>query len=147
MPTEAGINAALDRAATVYESSLMLTDIAVYPPLDDDDEVFDEGSGTWVTNFETAIYTGKCHIRQGQARPIKTVEIGESLNAVREWRLRVPRGTVSFEAGCVVQITGADRTPEMVGQRFRVDDWPEGSLQPTSLYMMTAYHPRDHRIP
>lgn len=147
MPTEAGINAALDRAASVYETSLMLTDIAVYPPLDDDDEVFNEATGEWVTVFESAVYTGKCHIRQGQARPIKTVEIGESLNAVREWRLRVPRGTVSFEAGSVVEITAADRTPEMIGQRFRIDDWPEGSLQPTSLYMMTAYHPRDHRIP
>ena len=147
MPTEAGINAALDRAATVCETSLMLTDIVVYPPLDDDDEVFNEATGEWTTVFETAIYTGKCHVRQGQARPIKTVEIGESLNAVREWRFRVPRGTVTFEPGCIIEITGSDRQEQMVGQRFRVDDWPEGSLTPTPLYMATAYHPRDHRVP
>lgn len=148
MPSFASINRGLDRAATVYETALMITTISVRPPLEDGvDSVFNVSTGEWTDTPPAAIYEGIAHIRQGQARPIKTVEIGESLNAVREWRLRVPRGTVSFEPGCVVEITDADRTPEMIGQLFRIDDWPEGSLTPTPLYMMTAYHPRDHRVP
>ena len=125
----------------------MLTDIVVYPPRTAADESFNESTGEWTDTPLDPIYTGKAHIRLGQARPIKTVELGESLNAIREWRLRVPRGTVTFEPGCIVEITAADRTPQMVGQRFRVDDWPEGTLSPTPLYMITAYHPRDHRVP
>lgn len=147
MPTEASINTALDRAAVVFETSLMLTQVVVYPPREQADEFFDENTGEWTDAPLTPLYTGKAYIRMGQARPIKTVELGEALNAIREWRFLVPRGTVTFPPGSVVEITDADRTPQMIGQRFRVDDWPENTLAPTPRYMITAYHPRDHRVP
>jgi hypothetical protein len=147
MPDFATINAGLDRAATVYETALMLSTIAVFPPRDGSTETFDPVSGDWTDASLTAVYEGIAHIRQGQARPIKTVELGEALNTVREWRLRVPRGTDTFEVGSTVTITANSRTPEMVGQWFRIDDWPEPTLSPTPLYMMTQYHPRDHRVP
>ena len=147
MPTQAQIVAGLDRGATVFEDALMLTTVSVYPPRTDADETFDPITGEWTDDTLTAVYEGKAHIRQGQARPIKTVELGESLSTVREWRLRVPRGTATFEVGSTVVITANDRTPEMVGQHFRIDDWPEPTLSMTPLYLMTAYHPRDHRVP
>jgi hypothetical protein len=128
MPTQAGVIAGLDRGAVVFETALMLSTIAVYPPRDDSTETFDTTTGEWTDATLTAVYTGKAHIRQGQARPIKTVELGESVNTTREWRLRVPRGTVTFAVGSI-------------------DDWPEPSLSITPLYMMTQYHPRDYRVP
>jgi hypothetical protein len=147
MPTQAGVIAGLDRGAVVFETALMLSTIAVYPPRDDSTETFDTTTGEWTDATLTAVYTGKAHIRQGQARPIKTVELGESVNTTREWRLRVPRGTVTFAVGSTVTITASVRTPQMVGQWFRIDDWPEPSLSITPLYMMTQYHPRDYRVP
>lgn len=147
MPTAAGIQASLDRGADVFEGALMLSTVSVYPPRTAANETFDTTTGTWTDATLTAIYTGKAHIRQGQARPIKTVELGESLNTTREWRLRVPRGTATFAAGCIVVITANTRTPQMIGQRFRVDDWPEPTLSITPLYLMTQVHPKDHRVP
>jgi hypothetical protein len=147
MPTEASIIASLDRGAAVFEGALMLTTVSVYPPRTDADETFDPTTGTWTDDSLTAVYTGKAHIRQGQARPIKTVELGESLNTVREWRFRVPRGTVTFAVGSTVTITASQRQPQMVGQHFRIDDWPEPTLGITPLYLMTQIHPRDHRVP
>lgn len=147
MPTAAGIQASLDRGAAVFEDALMLTTVVVYPPRTDADETFDEITGDWTDDTLTAVYTGKAHIRQGQARPIKTVELGESLNTVREWRFRVPRGTATFAVGSMVTITANPRSPQQIGQWFRIDDWPEPTLAPTPLYLMTQYHPRDHRVP
>lgn len=147
MPTTTSITAGLNRAAAVFEDALMLSTVAVYPPRTSADETFDETTGEWTDAPLDPIYEGKAHIRVGQARPVKTVDVGEALNTTREWRMRVPRGTASFGAGCTVKITAHPRGPEMVNQLFRIDDWPEPTLGSTPLYILTQVHPRDHRLP
>lgn len=139
------IAAGLDRAATVIEDGLM--PLATVRVVDRDEPTFDTSAGEWSTAVETTLYEGIGYFRLGQARPVKSIELGESLNTTREWRLRVPRGTVSFPNGSIVEILTAQRAPEMVGKKFRIDDYPEGALSVTPHYIMVHYEPREHEVP
>ena len=136
--------AGLDRAATVFEDALMLETVRVFTR---DEGTFNTSTGQWPDPVESELYWGKASRRISQARPVKTIDIGESLNTIREWNLRVPRGTATFPAGAIVEVLESPRSPEMVGQLFRVDDWPEPTLGITPIYKITEYHPRDFEIP
>ena len=108
---------------------------------------FNTSTGQWSNPVETTIYTGKAYIRLGQARPVKHIEVGESENVTREWRIRVPRGTATFPNGAIVEVTGNARAPETVGERYRVDDSPNGTNAIVPLYIATAYEPTDYHLP
>lgn len=145
MPISADqLNAGLDRAAAVMESALMMDEVEVFTRADG---TFDTSTGTWTDGAETLLYKGKAQIRISQARPVKTLDIGESLNVIREWNLKVPRGTASFPVGAIVRYVDARRAKENIGQLYRIDDWPESTLTATPLYKITQYHPREHEIP
>lgn len=135
----------LDRAAAVIEDGLM--PLATVRVVDRDPGEFDTATGEWPAPTETTLYEGIAYFRLGQARPVKTVEVGESLNTTREWRLRVPRGTASFPVGAIVEVLAAERAAESVGKKFRIDDAPEGATTITPYYIMVAYQPREHEVP
>lgn len=142
--TRARIDTGLDRAAAVFEDAMMNTTVRVFTRAE---PAFNATTGTWDPDVETTLYTGKAYLRLGQARPVKRIEVGESDNVTREWRLRVPRGTATFPPGAVVAVTVNARATEMVGERFRVEDSPNGTNAITPVYALTAFEPVDYLLP
>lgn len=142
--TRERIVAGLDRAAAVFEDAMMATTVRVFTRTE---PAFNTTTGQWGVQAETTLYAGVAYLRLGQARPVKRIEVGESENVTREWRMRVPRGTANFPNGAIVEVTANVRAPEMVGERFRIDDTPNGTNAIVPLYIVTAYEPVDYLLP
>ncbi|HXH57728.1 DUF6093 family protein [Iamia sp.] len=78
-----------------------------------------EGTGAITTPARTAVYSGRCRLRQRAGGASGDVEAGEQEVSLRDYLLEIPWDSTSPEVNDVATVTASDDT-HAVGRELRV---------------------------